>query len=66
MGKGDQVREHQAGVIPPWTFHNVPLIGIGGSLSAPPLPHHRTYGSVYGGSRSCANARRPKMGDRAI
>ena len=26
-------------------------IGIGGSLSAPPLPHHRTYGSVYGGSR---------------
>jgi len=41
-------------------------IGIGGSLSAPPLPHHRTYGSVYGGSRSCANARRPRMGDRAI
>jgi len=31
---------------------NVPKIGIGGSLSAPPLPHHRTYGSVYGGSRS--------------
>src|SRR5712675_402223 len=27
------------------------LIGIGGSLAAPPLPHHRTYGSVYGGSR---------------
>ena len=26
------------------------MIGIGGSLSAPPLPHHRTYGSVYGGS----------------
>src|SRR5882724_1998375 len=25
-------------------------IGIGGSLTAPPLPHHRTYGSVYGGS----------------
>src|SRR5882724_1704447 len=33
----------------------VPWIGIGGSLAAPPLPHHRTYGSVYGGSRSCAN-----------
>jgi hypothetical protein len=44
----------------------VPKIGIGGSLSAPPLPHHRTYGSVYGGSRSCANAFRPRMGDRAI
>src|SRR6266436_702392 len=29
-----------------------PQIGIGGSLAAPPLPHHRTYGSVYGGSRS--------------
>jgi hypothetical protein len=28
-----------------------PTIGIGGSLAAPPLPHHRTYGSVYGGSR---------------
>src|SRR4051794_17646646 len=25
-------------------------IGIGGNLTAPPLPHHRTYGSVYGGS----------------
>src|SRR5262245_13705187 len=24
----------------------VPLIGIGGSLAAPPLPHHRAYGSV--------------------
>src|ERR1700688_4575794 len=33
-------------------------IGIGGSLAAPPLPHHRTYGSVYGGSRSYANALR--------
>ena len=22
------------------------LIGIGGSLAAPPLPHHRAYGSV--------------------
>src|SRR5882672_6510983 len=36
----------------------VPKIGIGGSLAAPPLPHHRTYGSVYGGSRSYANALR--------
>ena len=26
------------------------LIGIGGSLAAPPLPHHRAYGSVHGGS----------------
>src|SRR6266849_5500998 len=36
----------------------VPTIGIGGNLTAPPLPHHRTYGSVYGGSRSYANALR--------
>jgi hypothetical protein len=27
-----------------------PSIGIGGSLATPPLPHHRTYGAVYGGS----------------
>ncbi len=27
-----------------------PAIGIGGSLAAPPLPHHRAYGSVHGGS----------------
>src|SRR5262249_9914980 len=25
-------------------------IGIGGSLTTSPLPHHRTYGSVSGGS----------------
>ena len=28
--------------------------GIGGSLATPPLPHHRTYGSVYGGSADYA------------
>src|SRR5262249_33112721 len=28
----------------------VPAIGIGGRLAAPPLPHHRAYGSVRGGS----------------
>ena len=32
-------------------------IGIGGSLAAPPLPHHRAYGSVHGGSTD--------LGDRA-
>src|ERR1700719_4958253 len=40
----------------PW--HKVAAIGIGGSLAAPPLPPHRTYGSVYGGSRSYADALR--------
>ena len=39
----------------------MPRIGIGGSLAAPPLPHHRTYGSVYGGSRGYANALRSKI-----
>src|SRR5580704_5565264 len=29
--------------------------GIGGSLAAPPLPHHRTYGSVSGGSADYAD-----------
>src|ERR1700689_4350581 len=28
------------------------MIGIGGRIAPPPLPHHRTYGSVYGGSIS--------------
>ena len=28
----------------------IELIGIGGTIAHPPLPHHRTYGSVYGGS----------------
>jgi hypothetical protein len=37
-----------------------------GSLAAPPLPHHRTYGSVYGGSRSHANALRSRTVSRAI
>jgi len=26
------------------------MIGIGGHLAMPPLPHHRAYGSVPGGS----------------
>ena len=29
-------------------------------------PSHTTIGSVYGGSRSCANAGQTRMGDRAI
>jgi Nucleotidyl transferase AbiEii toxin, Type IV TA system len=48
------------------TTAKIPWIGIGGSLAAPPLPHHRAYGSVHGGSRGCANTRRTGMGDRAI
>jgi hypothetical protein len=27
-------------------------IGIGGAVARSPLPHHRTYGAVYGGSVS--------------
>jgi hemerythrin len=32
----------------PWIRKN----RVEGRLAALPLPHHRTYGSVYGGSRS--------------
>src|SRR6516225_8469718 len=42
--------------------HKVAAIGIGGSLAAPPLPHHRAYGSVHGGSRSCANTLGTRVG----
>gem|GEM_PF-4413151 len=31
-------------------YFQLPLNRVGGSLAAPVLPHHRTYGSVYGGS----------------
>src|SRR5258708_39700946 len=47
-------------------MHEVAAIGIGGSLAAPPLPHHRAYGSVHGGSRSCANTIGTRMAGRAI
>src|SRR6266699_5251707 len=30
------------------------------------LPHHRAYGSVHGGSRSCANTIGTRMAGRAI
>jgi hypothetical protein len=49
---------HQA---QPIIRREAPKIGIGGSLSAPPLLHHRAYGSVHGGSRDCANAFRPGL-----
>src|SRR5689334_24691396 len=35
---------------PPASEGRSPSLGIGGSLTTPPLPHHRTYGTVYGGS----------------
>src|SRR6266508_2467564 len=41
------------------------LIGIGGRIAPPPLPHHRTYGSVYGGSIGYATDPRPRMEVRA-
>jgi hypothetical protein len=42
------------------------LIGIGAAVTRRLLPHHRTYGSVYGGSRSYANNPQITKGDRAI
>ena len=31
-------------------FQQKDIIGIGGNLAIPPLPHHHAYGSVRGGS----------------
>ena len=42
------------------------VIGIGGRLATPPLPHHRAYGSVPRRFESLANTRRTGTGDRAI
>ena len=39
-------------------------IGIGGSLTAPPLPHHRAYGSVHGGSTELSFRRASGFGTR--
>ena len=44
----------------------VGLIGIGAAVTRRPLPHHRAYGSVHGGSRGYAVTRRPAKEDRAI
>ncbi|MDQ1472666.1 MAG: hypothetical protein QOJ99_4146, partial [Bryobacterales bacterium] len=41
-------------------------LGIGAAVTRRPLPHHRTYGSVYGGSRGYANNPRIAKEDRAI
>src|SRR5947209_16850711 len=38
------------------------VIGIEGRIAPPPLPHHRTYGSVYGGSNQFSLARAANEG----
>jgi len=62
------VEEVPAGHVPPagnghydavFTFQKGRLIGIGAAITRRPLPHHRGYGSVHGGSRrllSCSNS----------
>jgi hypothetical protein len=42
------------------------LIGIGGRLATPPLPHHQAYGSVPWRFESLANTHRTRTGGRAI
>src|SRR6516165_6408570 len=37
--------EHQPALNTPRDGSNAPMIGIGGHLAVPPLPHHRAYGS---------------------
>ena len=39
-----------------WNFHKDQLIGIGAAVTRRPLPHHRAYGSVHGGSSPVALA----------
>jgi hypothetical protein len=41
-------------------------IGIGAAVTHRPLPHHRAYGSVHGGSRSYALNRLRMREDQAI
>jgi hypothetical protein len=48
-GAGERPSDMTDGRSMPEPSRIVP-IGIGGSLAAAPLPHHRTYGSVSGGS----------------
>src|SRR6266853_4077554 len=40
------------------------LIGIGAAVTHRPLPHHRAYGSVHGGSIGYANSPRLTREDR--
>ena len=47
-------------------FRMADKIGIGAAVTHRPLPHHRAYGSVHGGSRSYAVTRRLAKVDRAI
>jgi hypothetical protein len=39
-------------ILPERLGYQPPMIGIGGRVTSPPLPHHRTSGSASGGSRS--------------
>jgi len=41
------------------------LIGIGAAVTRRPLPNHRAYGSVHGGSIGYASPRRPRREGRA-
>jgi hypothetical protein len=43
-----------------------PLIGIGAAVARRPLPHHRAYGSVHGGSIGYVNSPRTMTEVRAI
>jgi hypothetical protein len=51
---------------PHFSFRVAREIGIGAAVTHRPLPHHRAYGSVHGGSRSEAINPRPVMEVQAI
>src|ERR1022692_2043591 len=54
----------RAGSVSAPTKH-MPAIGIGGRVAPPPLPHHRTCGSAYGGSADEAKTARSRVEARA-
>ena len=50
----------------PYTPPTRMAIGIGAAVTRRPLPHHRAYGSVHGGSIGYANNARIRKEDRSI
>ena len=43
-------------------YRFAPMIGIGGRLATPPLPHHRAYGPYHGGSIGLSLGGRIELG----
>ena len=64
-GPNWQNRSHFYGVAAR-LMRQILVIGIGAAVTRRPLPHHRAYGSVHGGSRRLRCTHRPKSEVRGI